>query len=64
MKQQYTLTKEQHATLLEASQPTPVMGISENAMIAWRALGEEMKFDPETVEPSPFGDRFFLAEPL
>jgi hypothetical protein len=61
MRKEYTLTKEQLATLLEACKPTPVMYLSggrsmfnspqENANRAWEKLGQEMGFALMTVWP-------------
>jgi hypothetical protein len=60
MRKEYTLTKEQLATLLEACKPTPVMSLSggrpmynspqENANRAWQKLGQEMGFASMTVK--------------
>lgn len=61
MRQEYEMTAEQHAALLEACKPVPAMYLSggrsmygspqENANEAWRKLGVEMGFDHMTVRP-------------
>jgi len=72
-RQEFKLTPDQLATLLDASQPTPVIkignytpaGPQQNANAAWRALGEELGFRPFTVRPVPGKDHaFFTAEPV
>ena len=75
---EYKMTEEQRAKIFDASKPTPVMAISdpngglpipiggssyENAMAAWRSLGEELGFDYNTVRPVPSkSDYYFMAE--
>lgn len=70
-RQEFHLTPEQLAVLLDASKPTPVMqigsytpaGPQENANRAWRTLGEELGFESMTVRPVPGkGAEFFTAE--
>ena len=61
MRQDYRMTDEDHAALLEACKPVPAMYLSggqlmgnslqENANEAWRKLGEKMGFDHMTVRP-------------
>lgn len=74
MAQEYELTEEQYARLMDASKPTPAMWLSggapmfataqENANRAWRELGNELAFDWQTARPVPGKtDRFFTAEP-
>lgn len=74
MKQEYQMTAEDHATLIHACKPTPVMFLSggmpmhdspqENANRAWAKLGSKMGFVPMTVEPiSGKPNTFFRAEP-
>lgn len=75
MRREFHMSEEQHARLLKASQPTPVMFLSggasmfntpqENANRAWQALGEEMGFNWSTVYPvTGKDDRYFSAEEL
>lgn len=74
MKHEYEMTAEDHAALLEACKPTPVMFLSggmpmsdspqENANRAWAKLGLKMGFNSTTVEPiSGKSSTFFRAEP-
>lgn len=69
----FTMTKEQHEKLLDASKPTPVMFLSggepmfnspqENANAAWASLGKELGFDHMTVRPIPnMPETMFEAE--
>lgn len=58
--------------LLDAMQPVPLIMLQcgmprsqqERANDAWAKLGEEMGFDPMTVNPTGEGDRIFNAEPI
>jgi hypothetical protein len=68
----YEMTEEDLQMLLEACKPTICIKIGnyegstpqENANQAWRALGEKMGFDSDTVEPARGkGQRFFTAIP-
>ena len=72
--QEFEMTDEDLATLLDACRPTPAMWISggmlmcgtpqENANRAWAQLGEKLKFKTLTVQPVPGkGQKFFTAEP-
>ena len=71
---QFKMSEAQHALLLEASKPTPVMFLSggksmfrsqqQNSNDAWRKLGAEMSFDWNTVKACSQGERYFMAEPL
>jgi len=72
MRQEYEMTENQLATILEACRPVPMIMLhiiqprspQENANDAWKALGNEMGFDHMTVQPvSGKGNRFFTAEP-
>lgn len=68
MRKTFTLTKLQHAALLNAMRPVPAMwiggpprSVQQNANDAWMALGREMGFDGMTVRPG--GSEFeFSAE--
>lgn len=70
-KREFMMSEEQFAKIVEASKPTPAVVIGGTMMPspqsranrAWQALGVEMGFDWETAEPSPAGDRYFLAVP-
>ncbi len=72
MKTKFRMTDGQHAKLLDACKPVPVMYLSggipfgksqqENANDAWAALGKEMGFDSTTVEPCGSDTRDFIAE--
>ena len=73
MRQQFEMTAEEFAAILEACKPTPVMFLSggrpmfpspqENANAAWQRLAEKRGFVWDTVEPQPDkGQRFFTAE--
>ncbi len=74
MKKRFEMNEEQRKRILEASKPTPAMFLSggqsmfdspqENANRAWEKLGEEMGFDPMSVEPPQPGesDTVFYAE--
>ena len=61
MRQRYKMTTEQLNKILDACKPVPYMVIGgvaqrspqENANDAWRALGDEMGFDWQSVEPDP-----------
>lgn len=68
----YEMTEQDLEVLLDACKPTICIKIGnyegsstqENANRAWRALGEKMGFDYETVEPiQGKGTRFFTAIP-
>lgn len=74
IRQEFELTEEQFAKLLDASKPTPAMTDShgnylfgtpqENANRAWAALGTELGFDYMTVRPvSGKSNRYFTAMP-
>ena len=69
----FEMTEEQLAVLLDAMKPTPVMRFGsyvsgmdrqERANEAWKRLGMEMGFDHMTVRPNGRGDRYFSAEPV
>lgn len=67
----YEMTEEEFRTVLAASQPVAYMiaGGSEpsspyeNAMKAWRELGEKHGFDANSVRASNNGPRWFTALP-
>ena len=72
--QEFEMTDEDLAALLDASKPTPVMFLSggipmcatpqENANRAWEHLGDKLGFNSMTVQPvSSKGQKFFTAEP-
>lgn len=74
MRREYEMTADQHAKLMDACAPVPLMYLSggmpmgrsqqENANDAWKALGDEMGFDHMTVQPvSGKPTTFFRAEP-
>ena len=71
MRQTYRMTEEQQAAILEACKAVPYMIIGgveprspqENANAAWRALGTELGFQWDTVQPSGSDSRDFSAEP-
>lgn len=71
-RQEYQLTPEQKATLLEAMKPVPYIIVGgtrprsqqENANDAWKRLGDELGFDWKTVQPvTGKGDDWFSARP-
>lgn len=73
--QEFKMSDEQLAALLDACKPTPAMFLSggrpmfdspqENANRAWATLGKEMGFNPMSVRPAyDKGQRYFLAEPV
>jgi hypothetical protein len=73
MRQEYQMTAEDHAALLDACKPTPVMFLSgglpmhdspqENANCAWQRLGDKLGFDHMTVRPvSGKGTDYFTAD--
>ena len=59
MRREYTMTDKQLKALLDACRPVPYMVVGgieppsqqENANRAWQALGAEMGFQWDTVEP-------------
>lgn len=68
MRKTFTMTKLQHAALLNAMRPVPAMwiggpprSVQQNANDAWIALGREMGFDGMTVRPASH-DLEFTAE--
>jgi hypothetical protein len=72
MKKLFEMNDQQHARLMAACRPVPLIMLhlgmprseQENANAAWAALGREMGFSEMTVEPAPgCGDRLFYAEP-
>jgi hypothetical protein len=72
MRKEYEMTQKQLDKVLDACRPVPYMivgGIAprspqENANDAWRALGEQMGFEPMTVQPvAGKSQRFFTAVP-
>lgn len=70
MRQEFELTLEEFAAILEASKSVQYMVFGgrkprspqENANDAWCALGGARGFDGMSVQPSSKGDRFFTAE--
>ena len=73
--QEFEMTDEDLAALLDASKPTPAMWGSdgvpfcgtpqENANRAWGRLADKMGFKPMTVQPvAGKGQKFFTAEPI
>ena len=73
MRREYELTEAQLASLLDACKPVVCMRVGnyspptpqENANAAWAALGNELGFQPLTVQPVPSkGPRFFTAEAI
>lgn len=70
-RREYTLSDEQLGKLIAACQPVPyiiVGGIApsspqERANHAWRALGDEMGFDYDTVQPRGSDNHNFTAVP-
>lgn len=72
MRQKYTMTDEQLKTLLDACKAAPYVVIGgvvprspqENANAAWQALGKELGFKWDTVQPYGNDQRCFMAEPL
>lgn len=68
----YTMTQEQLDKLLDASKPVPYMVVGgvapsspqENANKAWKALGEELGFKWDTVQPAGRDPHNFTAEPI
>lgn len=74
MLQEYQMSPEDHAALIEACKPVPAMYLSggqpmfdspqESANRAWQKLGDKMGFDHMTVEPiSGKPATFFRAMP-
>jgi hypothetical protein len=69
-RREFELSEAQHAKLMEAARPVPVMwiggppsSVQENANHAWRRLADELGFVWDTVRPVPGkSDRFFTAE--
>lgn len=72
--QEFEMSEEDLATLMDACKPTPAMWGSggvplfstpqENANNAWARLGEKLGFRSMTVRPISGKDqRFFIAEP-
>ena len=67
----FVMTDKQLETILDACRPVPCMLIGsyvprtpqENANAAWKALGLEMGFDWETVQPGR-DQKTFSADPL
>ena len=68
----YTMTDEQHKSLLAACKPVPLIMLQcgapsspqENANRSWKALGNDMGFDHMTVRPVPGQPTsVFTAEP-
>ena len=65
------MTEEDLKEILEACRPVPAIALQcgmppsrqEMANMAWEKLGNKMRFDFMTVEPTNKGDRIFLAEP-
>lgn len=71
MKQQFEMSEEQHAQLLKASQPVPLIALQcgmprsprDNAMRFWQKLGKELGFEWDSARPAPgMPNRFFTAE--
>jgi len=70
MRKEFEMTEEQHATLMEACKPVPMImlqcgpptSLQENANAAWKRLGKELNFKHMTVESSGKGPTFFTAE--
>lgn len=70
MRKSFEMTQEQLDKLLEAFKPVPMIMLQcgnppsqqENANRAWQALGKEMGFVWDSVNPTGQGDRFFSAE--
>lgn len=71
-RREYEMNEDQLAKIQEASQPVPYLVFGgrpprspqENANAAWARLGQEMGFEPMTVQPmTGKGERFFTAEP-
>ena len=68
----YEMTQEQFNTLLDACKPVRLIMLQcgtpqspqQNANAAWRALGNELKFDYMTVKPVAGNEKAFEAEPL
>ena len=72
MKKEFRLSDTQYNELMIACRPVPYMIIGgfaprsrqENANAAWQALGKQMNFKWDTVEPVPGkSEFFFMAEP-
>ena len=74
-RQEYELSDDDFAALMDASKPTPAMWLSdgtpmsgtpqENANRAWSQLGGRLGFKPMTVRPIDGKDqKFFSAEPV
>jgi aromatic ring-opening dioxygenase catalytic subunit (LigB family) len=74
-RREYEMTKDQLRKMLDACKPVPAMYLSggvpmfpspqENANRAWASLGDELGFNPATVQPVPGkGHHFFTADPL
>lgn len=70
MRQEYEMTEQDFATILEACKPVPYIVIGgvmprspqENANDAWAELGKRMNFDAMTVQPvAGKENRFFTA---
>lgn len=72
--EEFEMTDDDMAALLDASKPTPAMWLSggvpmygtpqENANRAWGRLAKKMGFKQMTVRPvSGKGQKFFTAEP-
>ncbi len=71
MRKEFEMTDEQLQNMLNACKPVPYMVIGgieprspqENAIQAWKELGEELGFDGMTAEPvEGKGMKFFTAE--
>lgn len=70
MRKRYTLTREQHANLLKASGPVPLIMLQcgmppspqERANHAWGQLGRELGFKHMTVRPVEGSELEFTAE--
>ena len=69
---EFELTKKQHDELLVSCSPIRMMKIGghwpkspqENANAAWRRLGEELGFDPMTVQPVPGKSSIYFTATL
>ena len=68
----FEMTQTQLEALLKACEPVPMIALQcgtprsqqENANAAWKALGNDMGFNSETVKPTGQGYRFFTAEEI
>ena len=70
----YRMTEQQHQEILDAGKPTPVMYLSggepmfkdpqENANVAWRRLGKELRFQWDSVQAVGNDSHDFEAEDL